>query len=63
MCQNAPSVQEEENPIYVGDPDNFGVNVSKYSDVWMYGWVAPICLLTSALRVKRHKAQNEFKVF
>ena len=37
VCQNAPSVQEEENPIYVGDPDNFGVNVSKYSDVWMYG--------------------------
>ena len=21
MCQNAPSVQEEENPTYVGDPD------------------------------------------
>ena len=62
-CRNAPSVQEEENPNHVGDPDNFGVKVSKYSDVWIYGRVAPFCLLTSTQRVKRHRAQNEFKAF
>ena len=32
-CRNAPSVQEEENPNHVGDPDNLGVKVSKYSDM------------------------------
>ena len=29
-----------------------GLRIQTFSDVWMYGWVAPICLCTSALRVK-----------
>ena len=40
-----------------------GLTDQTFSNVWMYGWVAPIYLLTSALRWKRHRAQNEFKAF
>ncbi|KAL5572968.1 hypothetical protein UlMin_022565 [Ulmus minor] len=40
------------NPTHVGDPDYLRGVDQTLSDVWMYGWVAPNCLLTSALRVK-----------
>ena len=38
MCRKAPSVQEEENPTHVGDPDSFGVNRPDFFrrvDVWL----------------------------
>ena len=53
LCVEKPPLDIHRiNPAQVGDPDYFRGAEQTFSDVWMYGWVAPNCLLTSALRVK-----------
>ena len=53
LCVEKPPLDIQRiNPAQVGHSDYFRGADQTFSDVWMHGWVAPNCLLTSALRVK-----------
>ena len=52
VSKSPPLSKKRINPTQVGHSDYFRGADQTFSDVWMHGWVAPNCLLTSALGVK-----------